>query len=96
MTKCTKCGSQLTFVKIDGKYHPKNLDGTDHHDVCREITNKAIIERNVKFKDSSGEGFLKQNNERLYMSMRAKPIKGKFYKESSCDCIPWEDCKKCA
>jgi hypothetical protein len=47
MTNCKKCGSQLTFVKIEGKYHPKNIDGTDHHDVCREITNKAIIERNI-------------------------------------------------
>lgn len=96
MTKCRSCGTEITFKNVDGVFHPINIDGSAHHDICRTICNDKIMKLGKEFTDHQGEGYLDRNGKKLYMKMSGAAIRGKNYVESSCDCIPWEDCKKCA
>lgn len=96
MTKCKVCGSEITFKNVGGVFHPVNIDGSAHHDVCRTISNKNVIKLGREFTDKQGDGYLDKNDKKLYMKMSSAAIRGINYVESNCDCIPWEDCKKCA
>ena len=41
MAICRKCKQPIKFKKLkSGKWCPTNLDGSDHWDDCREITNR--------------------------------------------------------
>lgn len=33
---CTRCGLKAKWLSVSGKWQLKNLDGTDHYDLCRE------------------------------------------------------------
>jgi len=96
MTNCRTCGSEITFKNIDGTFHPINLDGSAHHDICRTIRNEKVKSLGNTFTDNKGNGYLDKDGKKLYMTMSSRVIRGKHYKESACDCIPWEWCQKCA
>lgn len=45
MTLCKKCNKPIKFTKIEGKFRPINLDGSEHdYDLCR-------YEQNMRFKN---------------------------------------------
>jgi uncharacterized protein YwqG len=37
MAQCYNCGGSISFKKIDGKWHPRNADGSEHWDVCKRM-----------------------------------------------------------
>lgn len=78
-TNCKKCGEPLSFVKIKGKLHPRNLDGSDHFDLCSELRTKAVKKKGKPFSDKTGEGFV-VDGKKVYMLMSSGSIKGKDYK----------------
>lgn len=41
MSQCRKCGSELGWKRVKGKWHPTNPDGSEHWDLCKSIVRKS-------------------------------------------------------
>jgi hypothetical protein len=48
--KCTKCGLDVKFIKLNGKWQPRNPDGSEHWDMCKKEAGKDRVYK----MDSSG------------------------------------------
>ncbi len=93
MTECKKCGSKITFNKIGNTWFPVNLDGTEHHDVCRDILNAKIKKEGIAFSGGKGSGFVYRGKHHFTV-LKAKIIRGAQYREinHTCGLLPWESC----
>ena len=88
MSECVKCGNEIKWENINGKWICYNPDGTEHWDLCSEYRTREVIKKGKAFVDKAGSGYI-YNEKKKYMLKRSKVI-GKV--KSTYDGLipPWE------
>jgi hypothetical protein len=84
----------VRWSKPDGKWECHNPDGSDHWDLCSKTRFERIKREGEHFETAAVEGY--RHPEKVqFVRISAKPMRGKQYRESGCDCglPPWELCK---
>jgi hypothetical protein len=94
MSVCKKCGSSVDWQTIDGQLRCLNADGSDHWDLCRDITNAKFIEGATWFVHKNREGWRK-NGQELVMLERAYTHTTRTICPAPCGIPPWEVCTTC-
>lgn len=108
---CYKCGLPLAFKKLpSGKWYPTNPDGSDHWDLCREVTNGTIdlnrLTRKQVTHTVKNIGKVKETKvfaettkgKQVMVGLEGFVVTGPAF-VSACDCKfnipPWEECTQC-
>lgn len=104
MTNCTECGGEVEWLKIKGRWHCHNLDGSDHWDLCSKRKWQQVKETGERFENEKPDrhtivsGYRKSIHGTKLSRDARRPVKGSQYLISGkCkQCMPpWEICGTC-
>lgn len=104
MKACKTCGGLVLWVKIQGRWHCHNKDGSDHWDLCSKRKWQQVKETGERFenvkpdRDTIISGYRNSIHGTKLSRDARRAVKGDQYQRSpECkDCAPpWEVCNPC-
>lgn len=100
MTRCKKCGTEVTWVKSDNRWMCLNADSTDHWDSCSKNVWEDVKKHGEEFTRKKGKeivtGYRSVKHGEKAAMRSGIVITGKKYKPvihaDTCSVMPWENC----
>lgn len=101
MTPCKECGGLIAWIKIEGRWHCHNANGSDHWDTCSKRKWQQVKDTGVKFEDQrTRDGIVSGFADSIHgtkLSRHSRPHKGPSKLSGDCKaCVPpWQVCQAC-